>query len=93
MSNIEIHRTHTLGRHNARQVAQNVADELSDKFSVSCSWQDEVLHFKRAGLNGELEVSESEVRVSVRLGLLMLPLKPVLEQHINQYLDELVGPA
>jgi putative polyhydroxyalkanoate system protein len=93
LTDIEIHRGHTLGRHQARQVAEKVADELSEKLSVSCSWQDEVLHFQRAGLHGELEVTESEVRVSVRLGLLMLPMKPMLEQHINHYLDELVGPA
>ena len=74
-------------------MAQQVADELSDKLSVSCSWQDDVLHFQRAGLDGQLAVTESEVRVSVRLGLLMLPMKPKLVQHIHHYLDELVGPA
>jgi putative polyhydroxyalkanoate system protein len=89
MPQINIYRKHSLSRDQARRAAENVAEQLNDRFQLHYSWEGDSLHFKRLGLNGHLELKASEVRLRINLGLMMLALKPVLEQEIHLYMAEI----
>ena len=89
MSRINIYRKHSLNRDKARRAAENVAEHLNDRFKLHSRWEGDSLHFKHAGLKGYLELKESEVRIRINLGLMMLAMKPFLEQEIHLYMNEI----
>lgn len=89
MSRIDIYRKHSLNREQARTAAENVAEHLNDRFRLHYRWEGDSLHFKHAGLKGFLEVKESEVRIRIKLGLMMLAMKPFLEKEIDLHMNEI----
>jgi putative polyhydroxyalkanoate system protein len=91
MAHIEIHRQHRLGHEQARRAAEEIAAHLDERFTLEYHWEGDSLRFKRSGINGHLDVSDSEVVIKVRLGMLMLALKPVLKKEVNRYMDEALG--
>ena len=93
MANIEIYRKHTLGHEQARQAAEQIAAQLDERFQLDYRWQGESLHFKRSGLDGNLDVGADDVFIRVKLGLLMSPLKHMLEQEIHRQMDEVFSQA
>jgi putative polyhydroxyalkanoate system protein len=68
-------------------VAETIALQLKERFDLTYQWQDDVLAFRRAGVNGTLRVSPSYLELSVRLGLLLAPLASTIEREIRQKLD------
>lgn len=88
MSHIVIHRDHALSLDAARQAAETLAAQLATRYEISYHWQDDTLHFERSGVSGCIELEPGVVRVNVRLGFLLIPMKPALEQEIHRQLDE-----
>jgi putative polyhydroxyalkanoate system protein len=92
MSDIQIRRKHTLGAKAARTAAEKIARRLDEEFDLAYEWDDNVLVFKRSGVSGELVVEKKEVHIRVRLGFLLLAIKPRVEAEIHRYFDENFGP-
>ena len=93
MSHIAIHRDHSLTLDQAREAAETMALQLADRYEISHHWQDDSLYFERSGVNGQIDLEPGAIRISVRLGFLLVPLKYQLEQEIHRELDEGFGPA
>jgi putative polyhydroxyalkanoate system protein len=91
MSSISIRRRHGLPITDARKAAEKVARELEKDFDLAYEWQGHVLHFSRSGVQGTLHVSEQEVRIDARLGLLLGFLKARIETEVEGNLDRLFG--
>lgn len=87
MANIDIRKSHDLRFQDARQRANDIAADMAEKFSVSYRWENGVILFDRTGIAGEIRVSETDVQVSADLGLLLISLKPMIEQEIHRYLN------
>ncbi len=93
MSDIVVRRKHTLTAKKARAAAEKIATQLDEEFDLAYEWDDNALHFKRSGVSGELVVEKMEVHIRVRLGFLLLALKPRIEAEIHRYFDENFGPG
>lgn len=93
MSDILIRRSHTLAPKAARQAADKIARRLDEEFDLAYEWDDNVLHFKRSGVSGELVVEKKEVHIRVRLGFLLMAIRPRVEAEIHRFFDENFGPA
>ena len=92
MSDIVIHRTHGLSAPNARKAADKIAAELEEEFDLDCEWDDDdVLHFNRHGVSGHLSLSKHAVDIHVRLGFLLVAMRPHIESEIHRYCDENFG--
>jgi putative polyhydroxyalkanoate system protein len=91
MSVIEVTRIHHLSHDDAITAATQLAETLSQKYDVRYSWQGEVLCFKRAGVEGRLEIESDKVHLQMELGLLMRPFSGRIERSIHEHLDNLVG--
>ena len=89
MSHIAINRSHELTLDQARQAAENIAAQLATHYDLSHHWQGDSLHFERSGVSGHIDLEPGTVRLNVRLGFLLVPLKYRLEQEIHRYLDEM----
>ncbi|WP_049622828.1 polyhydroxyalkanoic acid system family protein [Frateuria defendens] len=91
MPSIDIHRPHQLPLADARAVVEQVAARMREKLGVESRWQGDTLLFSRQGVDGSIAVSADAVHVSARLGLLLAPLKGMVEEEIRRKLDEHFG--
>lgn len=90
MTKIDIKRRHDLGYAKAHDVTDELARELSERFDAECHWDGSELKFARSGASGRVQVSDDEIRIEVRLGLLLSPLKGKMESAIDERLDRLL---
>jgi len=91
VSTIDIHAHHTLSHEEALTAADELSAELARKFAIDYGWEDEVIHFKRTGVDGQIIVSETELRIQANLGFMLMMLKGPIEQEIVSYLKEHFG--
>jgi putative polyhydroxyalkanoate system protein len=91
VSTIDIHAFHTLSHEEALNAADKLSIDLAEKFGINYGWEDEVIHFERPGVNGQIQVQDSELRIQANLGLMLMILKGPIEQEIVRYLKEHFG--
>lgn len=91
MPHIDIHAYHTLTHEEALTAADELSVDLSSKFGIDYGWEDEVIHFERPGVNGQIAVLDSELRIQANLGFMLMMLKGPIEQEIYRYLKEQFG--
>ena len=75
----------------AQKAADELAGDLAQKFEINYGWEGDHIHFERPGVNGQITVRENEIRIRARLGLMLIFLKPVIEEEITQYLENHFG--
>lgn len=85
---IDIRKPHNKPLSEARQIADDLARDLADKFSIHYQWNDDTIHFERFGVDGQISVDEQAVHVRARLGFLLSYLQSRVEDEIHRYLDE-----
>lgn len=91
MARISIGKTHHLSHRKAKDIAERLAKDLEKRFDLAWSWEGEHVHFERPGVSGSMHVGKTKITLDVRLGLLLIPLKPSIEKEIHAQLDKLVG--
>ena len=91
MSTIDIHAFHKLSHEDALNAADELSIDLAKKFGINYGWEEEVIHFERPGVNGQIEVKDTELRIQANLGILLMMLKSPIEQEIVRYLEEHFG--
>ena len=89
MSDIKIRRAHSMPHDKARAAAEKMAKRLQKEFDLDYEWDGDVLVFERSGVNGELTVASKHVEMEVKLGFLLKMMKPTIERHINDNLDQI----
>jgi putative polyhydroxyalkanoate system protein len=87
MAEIRIVRRHALPMARVRALARAAARD----FGVEAEWQGDVARFRRSGLEGEIRLTPSEVRVGVKLAFFLAPFKERLAKHMETHLDEVLG--
>lgn len=75
----------------AQKAADELAGDLAQKFEINYGWEGDHIHFERSGVDGQITVRENEIRIRARLGLMLIFLKPVIEEEITQYLENHFG--
>lgn len=93
MSEIRVCRPHYTTLKKARQGAEHIAEELGEEFGFEREWDGNTLRFQRRGVTGYIDVGKKEVDVYVKLGLLLIALRPRIEHEINRFCDENFGPV
>jgi len=88
MPKIDIRRPHQLSTPEARVVVDKVAVKMREKFATESQWQGDVLKFSRSGVNGTIAVEPDVIVVQAELGLMLSPMKGMIEQEIRNKLDE-----
>ena len=91
VSTIAIHAFHTLSHEDALNAADELSIDLSEKFGINYGWEDEVIHFERPGVHGQILVQDNELRIQAKLGFMLMMLKGPIEQEIFRYLEEHFG--
>lgn len=90
LSTIQISRQHPLGLAGARVAAEAIAQDMCENYQLDCEWADEEetkLRFRGSGVHGSLVLDEENLQLDVHLGLMLLPVRSVLEQEILDYVE------
>ena len=65
-----------------------MAEHLADEFSLESTWRGDELHFSRSGVQGVMKVTQDNVHVTAKLGLLVTLLKGQIEKRLHAHFDE-----
>lgn len=88
MPSIDIRRPHQLSTAQARAVVDQVAARMQEKFGMTGRWEGDTLGFSRPGITGSIVLEGGAVQVRAQLGLMLSPLRGMIEQEIRRKLDE-----
>ena len=91
MSDIKVVRKHELPIAKAKALAQKAADALASEYNLTSEWHGDTLRFHRSGVEGEMHVTASEIRLDVTLGFLLKAFKAKLVEHIERNFDKLMS--
>jgi len=89
MSVIRMSRTHKLDELEARKLADEVVNDLSNEFGVKHHWEGDTVKFKGAGAKGRMSLTPGVVDLKMELSFLLSPLKTKIENSIKRRLDAL----
>jgi putative polyhydroxyalkanoate system protein len=90
MPSISIAKKHHLSHKKAKDVAERIAQDLNRRFDLDYAWSGDHVDFERPGVSGRMHVGKDRITLDVSLGLLLTPLKPVIEKEIHAQLDRLI---
>jgi putative polyhydroxyalkanoate system protein len=93
MSDIKMIKYHSLPLSKARELVQKAADNLGEEYDLTSEWHGDALHFHRAGVQGQMKVTHSEIHLDVTLGFLLKPFKAKFVEHIEHNFDHLLAGA
>ena len=93
MASISVSKRHQLTHKQAKRVAEKLASDLEERFGLAWRWDGDHVRFERPGVNGSMLVGASDIRLDVKLGLLLTPLKSSIEREIHTQLDKLTRKA
>jgi putative polyhydroxyalkanoate system protein len=97
MSDINIHREHTLGLAKARKVAWQWAEQVEQEFDMECTVLEgetsDTVQFTRSGVNGQLIVAADHFDLQARLGFLLGAFSRTIEAEILKNLDALLAKS
>lgn len=95
MADIHIHRKHTLGLANARDIAFSWAEDVENKLDMACTYEEgkteDCVSFTRSGVNGTLVVTKDSFELKAKLGFLVGAFKDKIEAEISKNLDALLS--
>ncbi|MCX2982793.1 polyhydroxyalkanoic acid synthase [Halieaceae bacterium IMCC14734] len=91
MASFSISKPHTMTREDVRDAAENLAKGLKDRHGLRYRWRGDTAEFSRSGLDGRLIISDDNITVSVKLGLLASAFERPLKKAVTDYLDEYVS--
>jgi putative polyhydroxyalkanoate system protein len=97
LSELRIHREHSLGLARAREIARQWADEAESRFQMSCTFDEgrssDRVDFKRSGVHGTLVVAGDHFDLHAKLGFLLGAFAKTIEREIEKTLDDLLASS
>ena len=91
MSDLQIHREHSLGLERARKVAHKWAEQAQKKLGLECSVVEgetsDTVKFSRSGVSGEMIVTGERFDIHAKLGFLLKPFFSQIEAETCKQLD------
>ncbi len=89
MATISIGKRHQLSHQAAGRGGDGLACDLEKRFALAWQWDGDDVRFERSGVSGSMHVGKTDIRLDVRLGMLLSPLKGSIEKEIHAQLDQL----
>lgn len=88
MSHIQIRRHHNMDEVHLRTMTEELGQKLKAKFGGEYHLEENIVHYTYHSADAKVSFNETTVSVDVKLGLLMMAYKGMIESEVNNYLDE-----
>ena len=85
---MRIARNHNLGLDEAKNRINAAIGDLERQFSLTSDWQGDRLAFRGAGVDGQVDVSDSSVELQMTLGFALKLMEGSIRRAIEETLDE-----
>ncbi len=89
MADITLVEDHALSMDGARSAAQKVADQMTADYEMACSWEGDVLAFKRSGVSGTLALTEGRAQLDINLGFMLKGFRSKIEEQVGRNMRKL----
>ena len=91
MATIDITKTHSLSKDQARAKAEELAKSMQEKIGIQWKWEGDTIAFDAPsgvakGAKGNVAVSDKDVRVTVDLPMMRRMMKGTIEDKIKEKL-------
>jgi putative polyhydroxyalkanoate system protein len=95
MATIDVRRTHSLPKEDAKNKAESLARSMEERFGIVWRWEGDTIHFDAPkgpakGTKGEVAVTDNEVRVQIDLPFMLKMMKGTVESKVSEKLGELL---
>jgi len=95
MATIDITRTHSLLKDEAKKRAEEFAKSMQSRFELQWEWVGDSIRFdapggSAKGTRGEISVSEKNVRVQIDLPFMLRIMKGTIESKVREKLEAIL---
>jgi putative polyhydroxyalkanoate system protein len=92
MSAITINRSHQFSIDDLKIKIDELKKDIENRFEVQSEWEsDQILLFRRKGLNGSIEIDDSNFQLKVNLSMMLRMLSAQIENEIVSVVDGHLG--
>jgi putative polyhydroxyalkanoate system protein len=92
MSAITISRSHQFSIDELKLKIDELKKDIENRFEVRSEWEsDQILLFRRKGLNGSIEIDDSNFQLKVNLSMMLRMLSAQIENEIVSVVDGCLG--
>lgn len=91
MSQIDIRHPHARNDQDARRIVEDIIETLGQRYGVDGQWHDDAVALSGPGLQGRIQLSSGQVRVTADLGFLLSAFRGQVEDEIQRVLGERLG--
>ena len=92
MSKIKLERDHGLGSADeAKALIGPVEEKLKERYGVTLDWNGNSAKIKGVGVSGQFNLSDTQILVEIKLGLLLKPMARKIEEGLARALDRHVS--
>lgn len=91
MSQIHITREHPFSIDEAKMRLEVLRTRLKEKAGINSEWEGDQLLINGRGAHGAISLEAQAIVISLKLGLLLTPLKHMIEEKIHQGLDDAIS--
>ncbi len=89
MSTIEISKAFSMPRDQLREQLDDLAGQLGQELQLNCEWlSDDCLDFRRSGINGQIDIGEGEIELTITLGMVREFFRSKIESEILAFIDQ-----
>lgn len=88
MANVHLKQAHNKSQQDLREIAEELADKLEQKYQLTSKWEGNTLEFKRSGLTGSLILGATEVSINIKLGIMMSAFANKIKKQLAQSLKD-----
>jgi putative polyhydroxyalkanoate system protein len=95
MATIDVKRSHSLSKDEAKKRAEDLARSMQEKFNLDWKWSGDTIVFDAPkgaakGTKGSVAVSDKDVHVQIDLPFLLRAIKGTVESKVNEKLNALL---
>jgi putative polyhydroxyalkanoate system protein len=87
MGSIQIKKQHHLGRTEAHRRVEALEPELKHKYGVHLDWHGDRADVTASRLSGQLVIDDSQLWVSLKVGLALVPLQGRIRSALERQLE------
>lgn len=89
MSNLTITQSHTLDSQQLKDELEKLAVRMKEQYGVNSTWKnDQHIAISASGVNGEVTISDSQIAINLKFGMMMSMFAGKIEKDIKKYLAE-----
>jgi putative polyhydroxyalkanoate system protein len=92
MARVNVSQDHNKTEDEVREIVNRMTDDLKNRYGINPNWQgDNLVKFKRSGVSGQLQISESKVTIDLDIGFLLSAYAGKIKSELTTMMAKKLG--